>query len=529
MLQYIEERRQESAVLYGGVQEMMNELAFVAWMGKAKNGSMNPVEASTLFKKKCSEPGAIVDEKGNHEKFRTRVAVLKADLVTSRDASIHAQGYVGKDKEIRKGSQADVDRLEARLGKESVMQASSARTRNDMASAMVSAAASAASSGTGAGAFSNEGISAMHLGNNVKDLLSDSEHEDDQGTTDRSDPSTPAKASNSAAADEDSPEQPSSNKKPKKIWWDRDASISACIKSHASWLKATKTTLTGTVEKLKGTIGKVTADIEDEVRNEARLARNRLYALRLVLGEPVKVEEPEADEEEPKVVEGSQDAQKLAESTEKVDEGAEANPPKTEDAAANPEAKNSADPAVSKEGQPKASPKASAAASTLMNFRLAAGGDPEKALRKYIASFAGDEKKVLGQAPPCRSYQALVLFQTFEDKTEAFEKCESKDEITRVQNDMKPFKAAYQDLLSMAKAAEKRLGTSIADALKQKEQAKVDAIEPKAKRGRPSKKQAGQPAAAAGPMVDQPQDCAQDIPSIVMHASRWRPVGEPRR
>ena len=190
----------------------------------------------------------------------------------------------------------------------------------------------------------------------------------------------------------------------------------------------------------------------------------------------------------------------------------EGNLAKTEDTAANPEGKNSAEPAVAKETEPKAS----AAASTLMRFRLAAGGDPEKALRKYVASFTGDETKMLGQAPPCRSYQALVLFQTFEGKTEAFEKCVSKDEITRIQNDMKPFKAAYQDMLSMAKAAEKRLGTSITDALRQKEQAKTDASEPKAKRGRPSKKQAGQTAAAAGPMVDQPQECARDIPSIVM-------------
>ena len=209
VLQYIEERRQETAVLYDGVQEMMNELAFVAWMGKAKNGSMNPVEASALFKKKCIEPGAIVDEKGNHEKFRKRVAVLKADLVTNRDAAIQSQGYVGRDKEIRKGGQADVDRLEARLGKESLMQASSARTRNDMASAMVSAAASAASSGTGAGAFSNKGISAMHLGNNIKDLLSESENEEAMpDAKEPSDPSTPAKATSSAAADEDSPRSP---------------------------------------------------------------------------------------------------------------------------------------------------------------------------------------------------------------------------------------------------------------------------------------------------------------------------------
>ena len=35
-----EEERQESAVVYEGIYEMMSRLHFVSWMGKPKNGSM---------------------------------------------------------------------------------------------------------------------------------------------------------------------------------------------------------------------------------------------------------------------------------------------------------------------------------------------------------------------------------------------------------------------------------------------------------------------------------------------------------
>ena len=43
---------------------------------------------------------------------------LKVDLVSNRSASIHAQDYVVRDNEIRKGGQDEVDRSEAGLGKE---------------------------------------------------------------------------------------------------------------------------------------------------------------------------------------------------------------------------------------------------------------------------------------------------------------------------------------------------------------------------------------------------------------------------
>ena len=83
--------------------------SFCGWKGKAKNRASGLHPSS----KKCREPGASLDDKGNQKKFHSRLT-----LVSNRSASIHAQDYVVRDNEIRKGGQDEVDRSEAGLGKE---------------------------------------------------------------------------------------------------------------------------------------------------------------------------------------------------------------------------------------------------------------------------------------------------------------------------------------------------------------------------------------------------------------------------
>ena len=177
ILQYREERRQESSTLLDGVAEMMSELAYISWMAKPKNGCVDALEASARWKDLFNAPGAITDSKGPTEKYKNRVAVHKADLVTQRDANIHSQGYVAAEKEIRKGSQEDIDRMEARLAKETMFKATNSRSRTDQALSM--AKASLASGGTGA--WSDSGKSAAMIGD-VRDLLSESENEGSQAS-----------------------------------------------------------------------------------------------------------------------------------------------------------------------------------------------------------------------------------------------------------------------------------------------------------------------------------------------------------
>ena len=147
------------------------------------------------------------------------------------------------------------------------------------------------------------------------------------------------------------------------------------------------------------------------------------------------------------------------------------------------------------------------AASTVSMFVNLVGGDAKKALRKYIAQFSSKDsanKNLLGNAPPCRSYQSLILFSEFEDRSNDFENCQTKDAIAQIQKDMKPFKTALSDLLS------------ISDALKQQQKEK-DVANAKQevkgnKRGRP-KKTSEQNVPI---LVEQPQGCAVDISSVIV-------------
>mgnify|MGYP001813951621 CR=1 FL=1 len=277
VLQYIEERRQEQAVLLDGVLEMMTERAFVVWMAKPKNGCMDPEEAKREWKKKLDAPGAIVDEKGPNARYCQRVAVNKADLVVFRDASIKSQGYVGKDKEVKKASQEDVDRAEARLSKDPTLAASSARSSTDQAASLVAAAAAGDD-----GAFSSEGKAAMQLGD-IKDLMSDAEDQP-PSPSERVTPQKPSAKRDSDAC-EDSSKKPSSKKKAKKeAWFDRDAAVASALKGHQAWIKNTKLSIQTTMEGLKQALDKVTPEVEEEVKNESKLAKNRLYALKLIMG-----------------------------------------------------------------------------------------------------------------------------------------------------------------------------------------------------------------------------------------------------
>ena len=65
----------------------------------------------------CGEPGAILDDLGQHEKFMRRVAVKKTDLLTLREAHIQSKGYKMAEKEKKNATQSDVDKLDSRMQK----------------------------------------------------------------------------------------------------------------------------------------------------------------------------------------------------------------------------------------------------------------------------------------------------------------------------------------------------------------------------------------------------------------------------
>jgi hypothetical protein len=114
----------------------------------------------------ADDPKAITDKKGSSKKFSTRVAIVKADYVITRDAHIRSQGVDYRHKEIKAPKQEDIDKLEARVanGQQTVKSASS-RGRLEIGKSFVDAAAACAEAGGDRDLFSSVGLTAQVVPN----------------------------------------------------------------------------------------------------------------------------------------------------------------------------------------------------------------------------------------------------------------------------------------------------------------------------------------------------------------------------
>jgi hypothetical protein len=61
ILQYIDEVAQETSIILDGVYEMMHQQHYVAFAGKAKNGSIDPQEAALRWAKLYDAPDSMTD------------------------------------------------------------------------------------------------------------------------------------------------------------------------------------------------------------------------------------------------------------------------------------------------------------------------------------------------------------------------------------------------------------------------------------------------------------------------------------
>jgi hypothetical protein len=95
-----------------------------------------------------------------------------------------------------------------------------------------------------------------------------------------------------------------------------------------------------------------------------------------------------------------------------------------------------------------------------------------------------ESRPELGHAPPCRSFRSLVVFSEFNWYTTQIEQAMSREDIAAANLAMKPFKAAYADLLSMCKASVSRLKTTVDSLTKKAADEKVAATAASSSRGR---------------------------------------------
>ena len=72
----------------------------------------------------------------------------------------------------------------------------------------------------------------------------------------------------------------------KQVWFDRDSFVGDAFKVHQKWLRQTKRDLEQGIKNITDILGDIREDIASDVVNDKKLAQNRLYALKLVLGQP---------------------------------------------------------------------------------------------------------------------------------------------------------------------------------------------------------------------------------------------------
>ena len=147
----------------------------------------------------------------------------------------------------------------------------------------------------------------------------------------------------------------------------------------------------------------------------------------------------------------------------------------------------------------------------LTNGKNIVSGTEEKALAKYIAGFGTGSTPALGQAPPCRSYRNLVCLSHLKKTIPDLEACTRKEDVARVQGQIKVFKNAYADLITMTKSAVLRFTNALNEA--QKAQVAGEAL----KKDAAGKRRGRQPAATLAPnvlFVDSADQIAEAIKSI---------------
>ena len=101
----------------------------------------------------------------------------------------------------------------------------------------------------------------------------------------------------------------------------------------------------------------------------------------------------------------------------------------------------------------------------------AVGAESEtKSLATAIAS------QVVGQAPPCKNYQNLILFQEYRSKYEGiFFACQTKEEFKEAGTKLLPVRQVLCELLALSKAALKDAASAVKAAVARKSATKIAA------------------------------------------------------
>jgi len=466
-LQYQTHVRSEQQQLRDGVLEMMHEAAFIHWASKGKNWpprGLSEQDAKTEFQRRCQDPDTIVDFAGPNAAYRQRVAVATRTVITNRDLFARGQGYTMQDKVIKKATQADVDKAYQRVhtNLEDAAGATNQMSQTDM-HRFLAKGSTGGEDGEAASAF--EGTLARLGG--IKGLAADAEaaceedadakSDQEHGEASDGNASEPEPGSGRKRKSSNRSNPSSDGRKPKvpKLWVEKELKVAAATRAQQAWRKDMISTLSS-LHKDVLALGAVAEDkgIQETVQTELKVAKLRSHACALVLGlaDITKTADNQPRKESLPAVPATAAKDKQAEGDkDKTD------PEKKISDAATP-AEDGKNPEGN--GEPKTEDARSIAATSFAGLSPEQIADKKaaRALQVFLAGFL--HGKVV---PPCRSYRSLLTMNDFIAYFGKFAAAECEADIKTVLDEMKPFKQALNDLVSMTRNAV----TALKNAMKQ--------------------------------------------------------------
>ena len=127
--QFREEVRRAEQMLFDGVYEMLNLVAFQKFKALPENGGFDAQEATTMFQAMLNDPTSITDLLGPSPKLARRVAVKVKDVITMRDLQERSRSLLLADKEQRQPSGEQLEKMHDRLAKDAAWTSAAALGR----------------------------------------------------------------------------------------------------------------------------------------------------------------------------------------------------------------------------------------------------------------------------------------------------------------------------------------------------------------------------------------------------------------
>ena len=292
LMEFMETYRQEEQLLMDKVLEMMNEAHFVHFMGKPRNGRMDPKKAAEKFWLEYNSGDHITDEKGDVSvDLKCRVAWKVHDYVTRRDLEATGRQVLSKDLCVNNVSPEAVKAAKHKLDNTGLNPEDDGRSERaniwvrsntGSSSAMGSVARAVASIGDlNDYASDDDKVAAANVdGNDDDDGDDDDDDDDDDGDEEGGGEDTASKRSVPSSHDG----TPSKSEKRKKAWFNRDEVLTSELSKHANWMDSSRNNYKAFVDLCGATFNKVTEEIADVVINESPLMGNRVTGARLILG-----------------------------------------------------------------------------------------------------------------------------------------------------------------------------------------------------------------------------------------------------